>query len=168
MMAWFAIMTKPRAEELADLSLRLLGVRTYFPHWIERVSKRSKLEWKQSVFQNYIFVEDPGRFDVVTDADGVLYVLPFAIPAAVMDRILKLSPDGFISDKMREKIDPRYRRRPKAGWRKGMNVRFNEGSAFFGFLGQIDAILGNTARVMVLSAAIKKPVVVPLNKLNAA
>lgn len=172
-MAWFALMTKPRAEELADLDLRLRGIRTFFPHWRERVG-RSKLEAKQALFKGYLFVEDPARFDTVIDADGVLYILPFPIPPAAMDRILALAPDdkkpGEIPDKIREKIDRTFRRRKESYLRVRDNATIaDEKHAFFGFIVQIKAILGKRAEVEILNAALKgKRLTTALKALKAA
>jgi hypothetical protein len=168
-MAWFAVMTKPRAEELADMSLRLLGIRTFFPHWRERI-RNSKLEVKSALFRNYLFVEDPARFDTVVDADGVLYVLPFPVPARVMEEITNLSPDksGFIPDKVREKIDRTFKANKAKRLRPSDKARVNERSAFFGFYCQVEAILGKRAKVLILNSALKKSVILPISHLDAA
>lgn len=171
-MAWFAIMTKPRAEELADLDLRLRGIRTFFPHWLERVG-RSKLEVKRGYFPNYIFVQDPGRFDLVTDADGVLYVCsfkdwqgnthPFPIPDEVMAPIIALGDkDG------RVRMEPPRRR---SIFSVNKRVRFTEESNLFGFFGVVEEVMkgGKVLRVRLESSLLgKKSHVIDADKVTAA
>lgn len=154
-------MTKPRGEELADLSLRLLGLKTFFPHWIEFPEKRVKIECKRAFFPSYIFVEDPSRFDVVSGANGVSKIccykdwdgnsIPCPVPDKVMDPIIGLAgEDGLMKVSRPGPRVPQLRPRDRV-------VVDKEEAPLFGFVGEIKRLIGKgLAEVMLANVLLGK------------
>jgi transcription antitermination factor NusG len=157
-MAWFVVMTKPRAEELADTSLKLLGFRTFFPHFVEKLERKGQkfgVEMRRAYFPSYLFVESPDRFDTVAEADGVLRVccyrdwdgnsIPCAIPDRVMVAIMALA-DG----KGVVRMSVPKRQAHQFGPRDKVRVEKEE-APLFGFIGEIKRLLGKGLAEVILA-----------------
>jgi transcription antitermination factor NusG len=103
-MRWYAVMTAPRAEELANRNLRRLGFWTFYPHQrVKRKRKRANLdqylvEWvNMPYYPRYMFLglRDGEGLYGVNECDGVSTVVysgdrPLEVPHAVMDEIIAM------------------------------------------------------------------------------
>jgi transcription antitermination factor NusG len=103
-MKWYAVMTAPRAEELANRNLKRLGFWTFYPH--QRVRRRRKranldqylVEWvNMPYYSRYLFLglRDGEGLYRVNECDGVSTVVysgdrPLEIPHPVMDELMAL------------------------------------------------------------------------------
>lgn len=161
--AWYAVYTAPRAEYLADRTLRALGYKTFFPHTVELVqqSKRKSRFVKVAYLSNYLFVafrperrhlesayqvnnavvDEDGRKKASlvmagTDANGDK--APFPIPMSVMNPLMELCDHVsgqviFVQDVPRTKWN----------WAVGDRVRIAEGNALFGLFAAVEEIFDN-------------------------
>lgn len=104
MTGWFAVMTQARAEPLADMKLRRLGCRTFFPHYPVKPPQHTKrvLElFKRAYLTRYLFVQTSSeRIADINAIDEVSTVVtaagqPFPIPWDAMIELMAIaSPDG--------------------------------------------------------------------------
>ena len=152
-MKWFAVMTTPRGEEIANRNLKRLGYHTFYP--FERVRRRRKrpnvnqylVEWiTLPYFPGYLFlaIRDGQGIYQATQADCVSTVVccrgePLEIPASVMDRLMAIADEGGVMGRI-DKVT----RKP---YKTGQMVRFGDNSPMSGLLAQISLDNGKEVRV---------------------
>jgi transcriptional antiterminator RfaH len=115
---WYAVRTKPREEERADLNLRTWEVQTFAPKLRElRTSGYGSQYVSKSLFANYIFA----HFNVnkqlqkIRYTRGVRNVVSFGgTPLSIDDQVIDLikaqvDEDGFISRDLELKVGDRIR-----------------------------------------------------------
>jgi transcription antitermination factor NusG len=154
-MKWFAAMTTPRGEELANRNLKRLGYLTFYP--FERVRRRRKranldnyvVEWiNKPYFPGYLFLairEGEGLYHA-NEADGVSTIVwgtggPLEIPHPVMDEIMAFAQrDGLVGA-----VD-NVTRKP---YKPGQMVKFTDNSPMSGLLAQISLDNGKEVRLWV-------------------
>jgi transcription antitermination factor NusG len=152
-MKWFAVMTNPSCEEIANRNLRRAGFYTFYP--FQKVRRRRKranvdkylVEWiNKPYYPGYLFVAirgDQGAY-TVNETHGVSTVVycgpdPLEIPTAVMDRIMSASgEDGLVGA-----VDTVSRR----VFKQGQLVRFQDNSPMSGLLAQIALDNGKEIKV---------------------
>lgn len=128
---WFAVLTKPRAERLAEGELLRQGYRTLYLHYPATVSHaRRRIGVLKPYFPRYVFVglsagqafapvvSTPGVSEVVSSTDG-----PLPIPA---DVIAELASRGDDKGKLKPEVLERAKARPR--FAKGDVVRIGAGS----------------------------------------
>ena len=107
MESWFAVLTKPRAEAVAELNLRRQGFHCLFPRVRRMLRTAHGLEARvESLFPRYLFLRtDPqtNSLAAVRSTKGAVGLVRFGIeptrvPDAVMDRIQQRvdASDGFV------------------------------------------------------------------------
>lgn len=154
--SWYAVMTEPRSEALADRELRRQGFHTFFPvHPIRtrrRVpgtpveANRFRVEWIDvPKFLRYVFVlTDYSRIYAVNETRGVSTVvrapngLPLPIRDREMDRIIKEAEED-------EPVDKVTRRALEVG----TLFRIKDGNPLEGLLFQVSVDTGNKIRAYV-------------------
>jgi transcription antitermination factor NusG len=151
---WFAVMTQPRAEAMAERHLRRQGFQTYYPHtceWIGLGKSKSRLV-KKPYLPRYLFVsvsEKQSLYDVnaTPGVCSAVYApggIAFPIPAVVMKELFHLAADG--SGMILVAEEPK----PKFPGEIGDLVRLAETSAFFGFVAEVCRIDENGKMVVAL------------------
>jgi hypothetical protein len=138
---WHAIHTIPRSEYVADLKLRGLGYKTFFPHTVELVaqSKRKSRFVKIAYLTRYTFVafrperahlESAFQINSLTNKDGDYLCrmvvngsgdgTPFPIPLDVMQPLFDLCDliDGQVFDRNAPK--------PKWAWAVDDRIRLGD------------------------------------------
>ncbi len=156
-MNWYALSTKPRQEDLADLSLRRLGVETFYPQLQEdRVIRRKRQTTVAPLFPGYLFA----RFDVeaqyraVNFAQGVRRLVTFgADPATVAEVVI---------ESIRSRLEGGYIRIRPVPLQRGQRVRISQGP-LQGLEAVLDREMSGSERVIVLlrTLAHQTRVVVP-------
>jgi transcription antitermination factor NusG len=151
-MKWFAVMTTPRGEEIANRNLKRLGYYTFYPFQrVRRLRKRANIEkhvveWiNKPYFPGYLFiaVRDGQGLYQVKGTEGVSTVVlcggvPLEIPTAVMDRLMKIADDGMVGS-----VD-NVSRKP---YKPGQTVKFTDNSPMSGLLAQISLDNGKEVRL---------------------
>ena len=142
---WYLVHSKARQEELAELSLRLLGIETFCPRLRELKSTRSKSQGEGEVlFPGYFFVKVNMKtgYRKVTYAHGVLRVVKFgAEPVVVEEKII---------DSIRERVHNDFVFPPPSAFlESGQIVRIHKGP-FHGFEAIFEQELNGTQRVALL------------------
>jgi transcription antitermination factor NusG len=142
-MKWYAVMTAPRSEELANRNLRRAGYWTFYPHQrVKRKRKRANqniylVEWvNMPYYSRYIFAalkEGPGLYGV-NECDGVSTVVysgdrPLEVPHRVMDEIIAMGD----SNGQVGAVD-RVSRKP---FKPGQRVRFADNNPMSGLIAEI-------------------------------
>ncbi len=143
---WFAVMTRARAEEAVDRSLRRQGFKTFFPHtsnWVGASTSKSRLSVRP-YFSRYLFVgfrdDEQKRLDLVNDTFGVCTVVyapvgaPFPIPWPVMRELMRRTDGSGLICKGEEQIRPRFE------GKIGDRIKIGENTAFFGLLAEVAKI----------------------------
>jgi transcription antitermination factor NusG len=154
-MKWFAAMTTPRGEELANRNLKRLGYHTFYPfERVRRLRKRANLdkhvvEWiTKPYFPGYLFLcirEGEGLYQA-NEADGVSTIVhsngaPLEIPHTVMDEIMAFTQrDGLVGS-----VDT-VSRKP---YQVGQMVKFQDNSPMSGLLAKISVDNGKEVRVWI-------------------
>jgi transcription antitermination factor NusG len=154
-MRWYAVMTAPRAEELANRNLKRLGFWTFYPH--QRVRRRRKranlnqylVEWvSMPYYSRYLFValRDGQGLYGVNECDGVSTVVysgdrPLEVPHPVMDELMALGDSAGLVGA----VDRVSRAMLKAGQR----VRFVGNGPLSGLLAEIALDNGKEIRLWV-------------------
>jgi transcription antitermination factor NusG len=154
-MRWYAVMTAPRAEELANRNLKRLGFWTFYPHQrVKRKRKRANLdqylvEWvNMPYYPRYMFLglRDGEGLYGVNECDGVSTVVysgdrPLEVPHAVMDEIIAMGDSnglvGAVDRVSRTRFVP------------GQRVRFSDKSPMQGLLAEIALDNGTEIRLWV-------------------
>jgi transcription antitermination factor NusG len=150
-MNWFAVMTQPNREALAENMLKLAKVEYLFPHYVEwraltPNAKRTSYLWKRPYFTGYLFVRvglgDIGR---VNDLAGVREVIydrnaPLPIPETFIDKLMDKCD---LSGALRAAPVPAAVRTISPGDR----VRFKEGTPLWGFAAEVRRVMGKQAVV---------------------
>ena len=151
---WYALMTFPCQENLANRNLRQQGYWTFYP--FERVKVRRKIANRdaynvetveQPYFPRYMFValrRENESLYAVNETDGVAMVVycgdePLPVPNGVMTELMDRSDTLGC---MRH-IDHVSRKRFPAGQR----VEFMEGSPLAGFIGTVSVDKGTNVRI---------------------
>jgi transcription antitermination factor NusG len=142
-MKWYAVMTAPRSEELANRNLRRAGYWTFYPHQrVKRKRKRANqniylVEWvNMPYYSRYIFAalkEGQGLYGV-NECDGVSTVVysgdrPLEVPHRVMDEIIAMGD----SNGQVGAVD-RVSRKP---FKPGQRVRFADNNPMSGLIAEI-------------------------------
>jgi transcription elongation factor/antiterminator RfaH len=148
---WYAICTRPKEEDRADLNLRSWSVQTFSPKFKERSASgygRERESVSKPLFANYLFA----RFDAnkqlhkINYTRGVSTVVSFAgSPVSIDDEIIDLlkarvGQDGFVSmdaDRVSEDLQ------------SGDKVRINSGP-FESMVGVFKRRTKDKARVKIL------------------
>jgi transcriptional antiterminator RfaH len=145
---WYAVRTKPKEEDRADINLRTWQVQTFTPKLKEfRTSGYAARYVSKPLFSRYIFAHfDAGRhLHRVNYTKGVQNVVSFGGRAiSVDDRVINLiraqvGEDGFI--RMDEELKP------------GDKVKINSGP-FESLAGIFERKVKDTDRVMLLLGAV--------------
>jgi transcription antitermination factor NusG len=154
-MKWYAVMTAPRGEELANRNLRRAGYWTFYPH--QRVRRRRKranleqylVEWvNMPYYPRYLFLglrEGEGMYGV-NELDGVSTIVysgdrPLEVPHPVMDELMAMGD----SNGQVGAVDRVSRAMLKAGQR----VRFVDNSPLSGLIAEIALDNGTEIRLWV-------------------
>lgn len=164
---WFAVMTKPRAESLADRKLREQGFLTFFPfkrvRRLRRKPNRPRAEavWIEvPLYPGYIFValrKSQGIYQV-NETDGVAAVVyhgedPLEIPHPIMDMVFKRAEEEAMS-----RLDETSRKE----FNPGDIVWFHPDSLLSGFLATVEVDLGDEVKLWCQSlGATQRLVVAP-------
>lgn len=153
MTKWYAVMSNPRCEEIANRNLKRSGYLTFYP--FQRVRRRRKranmdkylVEWiSKPYFPGYLFVAiRPGQsLYHVNEADGVSTVVysggaPLEIPHSVMDRLMDAADTGgqvgAVDEVSRKPFQP------------GQTVKFKDNSPMSGLFAQIALDNGKEIRL---------------------
>ena len=154
-MKWYAVMTTPCGEEIANRNLKRLGYMTFYP--FQRVRRRRKranldkyvVEWiNKPYFPGYLFLglrEGQGLYQA-NEAEGVSTIVygnnaPLEIPTRVMDEIMANSQrDGLVGA-----VDTVSRKLLKPG----QLVQFQDNSPMSGLLAQIALDNGKEIKVWI-------------------
>jgi transcription antitermination factor NusG len=165
-MKWYAVMTAPRGEELANRNLKRAGYFTFYPFYrVRRRRKRANVdqylvEWiDMPYYSRYIFVglRDGEGLYGVNEADGVATVVhnkagPLEIPHSVMDELMSLGDSrgqvGTRDDAGRRRFMP------------GQHVRISGKSPLDGLVAQIALDNGREIRVWLSMLGAKRQVIV--------
>jgi transcription antitermination factor NusG len=154
-MKWYAVMTAPRGEELANRNLKRLGFWTFYPH--QRVRRRRKranldqylVEWvNMPYYPRYMFLglRDGEGLYGVNECDGVSTVVysgdrPLEVPHAVMDEIIAVGDsNGLVGA-----VD----RVSRAPYSPGQVVRFQDSHPMAGLIAEISLDMGKEIRLWV-------------------
>jgi transcription antitermination factor NusG len=154
-MKWYAVMTAPRSEELANRNLRRLGFWTFYPHQeVRRRRKRANVdqylvEWiRIPYYPRYMFLGlRPGEgLYGVNECDGVSTVVysgdkPLEVPHVVMDEIIALGDSNGLVGK-----EDRVSRIP---FKHGQMVKFTDKSPMAGLIAQIALDNGKEIRLWI-------------------
>jgi transcription antitermination factor NusG len=154
-MKWYAVMTAPRSEELANRNLKRLGFWTFYPHIRVRTKrKRANLDQYDVLWLNmpyyprYMFLglRDGEGLYRVNETDGVSTVVysgdkPLEVPHPVMDEIIALADsNGLVGSEDRV---------CRARFKAGQEVKFTDKSPMSGLIAQIVLDNGKEVRVWV-------------------
>lgn len=165
-MKWYAVMTGPRAEELANTSLKRAGYWTFYPFYrLRRKRKRANLdqyvvEWVDvPYYSRYLFVGlRPGEgLYGVNEANGVATVVnngtrPLEVPHPVIDELMAMADSrGQVGTQ-----DNTGRRR----FVPGQHVRIVGKSPMDGLLAQIALDNGKEIRVWLSMLGANRQVIV--------
>jgi transcriptional antiterminator RfaH len=143
-MHWYALSTKPRQEELADMNLQRLGVETFYPQLREdRVVRRKRQTTVGPLFPGYLFArfDAERQYRAVNYAQGVRKLLTFGdefatVDEAVIAAIRARLEDGYVT----------IRPTPLA---PGQRVRIGDGP-FSGLEAVFEREMSGSERVVVL------------------
>ena len=162
---WFAVQTKPKAEEKAISFLSLKSVPTFLPRLLVRRRHGSR-RWQalEPLFPSYLFAKfapEPRMIDSVRWTPGVRKVLgdeeaPISVPEEVVEFLLaRVSQRGFIL--------------PGQAFAPGMKVRFKGGPLAY-LEGIIERPASRAERVRVLLELLNQrvSVEVDINELERA
>jgi hypothetical protein len=184
---WYAVHTIPRSEYLADVKLRALGYKTFFPHSVEIIgqSKWKSRFVKVAYLTRYTFVcfrpervhlESAYQINNLLNREGeylcrMVYAgvdsngdrMPFPIPLKIIEELKVLcEPDGQLAgggplDSSRQKL-----------WKRHDRVKVAEGlGALFGLFGTIEEVMPNGKQLrIVLDKAIAGQSMVTVNTSN--
>jgi transcriptional antiterminator RfaH len=172
---WYAVMSGPREEFVADENLRRQGYMTWIPH--ERIRRRRKLpnvdrfriDWvNEPHFPRYLFValrKPTESIFQVNETDGVSTVVycgdePLPIPCKVMDELMeRANGDGLMGV-----VD----RTERLKFTPGAKVRFVDESAFAGLMAVVDIDMGPNVRIWLNMLGKKQSIPVAPNTIEAA
>ena len=121
-MNWYAVNTKPRQENIAQLNLERLSVETFFPQLVQnKVIRRKKQRVVGPLFPGYLFV----RFDIETHyravnyAQGVRGVVTFGSSPAEVDKEM--------IESIKSRFEEGYVVIPPPSFEPGQRVRVQQG-----------------------------------------
>ena len=151
---WYAVMTGPQMEFLANTNLQRQGYWTWLPH--ERIRLRQKtpnrdaykvVDIEQAYFPRYLFAalrKSNESIYAINETDGVSTVVyqggePYPIPNEVMDELMaRADVTGFV-----RQIDKVSRKR----FKKGAKVKFKDESPLAGILASVSIDKGSSVRI---------------------
>jgi transcriptional antiterminator RfaH len=148
-MNWYAIYTKPKAEDSVSAKLRQAGIEVYSPKLKTKKYRRNQYqEVIEPLFPCYIL----GRFDpdkylwMISYTRGVRKVVggwnsPWPVAGEIIDFIQSNEKDGFVARNCED-------------IKEGDSVRISEGP-FSGLRGIFKQIIKGTERVVLLLSAIE-------------
>jgi transcription antitermination factor NusG len=162
-MKWYAVMTNPRAEDIANRNLKRAGFHTFYPH--ERVKRKRKRPLLDTYvvehvirpyYPGYLFLmlrPEQGLYHA-NEAEGVGTIVhsggvPLEIPHPVMDEIMARE------EKVRD-VDTVAR----IPYMVGQNVRFADNSPMAGLIAQIALDMGNQVMLWLTVLGAKRQVTV--------
>ena len=161
---WYAVLTRPSAEDLAAASIRFAGTKVFLPRAKKERSAHGVRQWTiRPLFPRYLFAQFsvPDELDPVRYARGVVRVLgtrstPQEIGEELIDGLKRtLSSDGYLE----------IREEPaKSGDRVAIH-----GGLFDGLLGRIEREFDDGKRVALLLDSLQQgPVIVEKRFVRAA
>jgi transcriptional antiterminator RfaH len=173
---WFAVMTRPNSERLADVRLRAQGYWTFFP--FHRVRRRRRIagtdkfrvEWvERPYFVGYVFLglRRGEELASVNDTPGVATVVyngpePLEVPHNVMDNLMaRADGGGFVSNI--DMVEPERKR-----FAPGATVRFGDNSPLAGLLAQVAVDAGKEISVWLEMFGSKRQMSVSPNQVVGA
>lgn len=172
---WYAVMTAPRMEFVAEQNLRRQGYWTWLPH--HRVKDKRKLPNRdaykievvnEAYFPRYLFValrRETDSMYAINETDGVSTVVyqgeePLPIPHDIMDELMaRADLDGLVGQ-----IDKTARKR----FKRGQRVTFVDESPFAGFMGMVQQDTRASVRVLLEIFGKDRPISVAPNTVKAA
>lgn len=108
-MNWYAIYTKPQAEESVSLMLRNAGLEVLNPRIRIKKYKRGRYEYViEPLFKNYIFafIDADTHHHMIRYTRGVKYIVgkdhPVAVPAEIIDAMRQHMEGDIITPKMED------------------------------------------------------------------
>lgn len=121
--SWFAVHTKPRAEELAEKFLKFQGFTVFYPRISKKISHARKIiDVMRPYFPRYIFVglDERKPFSHVNNSIGVSTIVysgdyPLEIPVQIMEALMSRSKDGLMPEVIGDVMKPGQRRRITSG-----------------------------------------------------
>lgn len=122
---WYAVQTKPRQEDIADVNLQRQSFHTYLPKILLRRRKRG--QWKKVVeplFPNYLFIKVDAKKDSLSPVRSTLGV----VGLVRFGKILTPVPDNII-EYMKQAEDPVTQHHQAEDWphQPGDSVEILEG-----------------------------------------
>lgn len=164
---WYAVMSTPKDEFLADAELRRQGFKTFCPLTRIRTRRRRpgttveagvfEVKWIDVPrFNRYLFVmATPDDMAAINETRGVATIVhnpgcqPFWIPDDVMERIIAEAEAEQPKDQVsRDTLAP------------GVRFRIKEGNPLEGLIAQVSVDLGNKIRVVCDSFGVAREIVV--------
>lgn len=148
---WYAVMTNPNRELLAQRMIHWAKVECLYPHYLEwkRIDPKTKRpsRWiRKPLFARYIFVQaELQDLHRVNEAMGVSSVVsagktPFPLPQRFVEELTKMvDPTGCVH------LAPEVKRKPQVSI--GQRVQFIEGSPFWGFVAEVKRVMGTQAEL---------------------
>lgn len=147
-MNWYAVSTKPRQEDLAELNLQRLGVETFCPQLKQtKLIRRKRQTVTGPLFPGYLFTRFnlDTHYRAVNYARGVRKLVAFGpVPVVVDDEIIEA---------IRSRLDDGYMTVPVSSFTPGQVVRIHEGP-FEGFEAVFEREMSDHQRVVLLLQAL--------------
>jgi transcriptional antiterminator RfaH len=143
-MHWYALSTKPRQEDLADINLQRLGVETFYPQLREdRLVRRKRQTMVGPLFPGYLFArfDAERQYRAVNFAQGVRRLLTFGSEFATVDEAVIAS--------IRARLEDGYVTIRPAPLSPGQRVRISDGP-FGGLEAVFERQMTGSERVVVL------------------
>ncbi len=159
MIQWYAVHTRPKAEDKARLNLENQGFEVYLPKFLKRRRHARRTDWVAApLFPRYLFVGMDiarARWRAINSTFGVIHLVgdgarPLAVPGPVVAEIRAREDDGGLI---------RFDARP---FRKGDRVRILDG-AFADLEGLFDGA-DEKNRIFVLLSLLGRQVRVKLGE----
>jgi transcriptional antiterminator RfaH len=148
---WYAVLTKPRNEEIAQLHLHLKNIKVFYPKLFVPVATKSGRH-VVALFPNYLFVNidlTSTEYCQVVWCRGVKRLVSFGgMPSAVEDNVI---------DFIREQADPSGLIIAKSNLKIGDEVQIAKGP-FKGLVGIIQEPPDTKSRVRVLMSMLSRHV----------
>jgi transcriptional antiterminator RfaH len=143
MMNWYAIYTKPKAEDSTALLLSSAGIETFNPKIrVKKYIRKKYVSVIEHLFPCYIFAFlDSGKhIHMITYTRGVKYIVGKESPLVVFPEIIEA---------IRERMDGEFVRPSPLRLKKGDRVLVKEGP-FKDFYGIFERNISGKERVMIL------------------
>lgn len=148
---FYAVMTRPQAEDETERRIAKLGARTFYPHFPEWVPYKHLMKLARlPLLPRYFFVDPTeigGRFDLILDTIGVSELVtgaseePAIIPWKAIHSIMKwCDPLGAMMCSEDMELYIHGRARKIDALKLGDGVKFKPGSPLEGLIGAVSAI----------------------------